>query len=123
MMTFLIIILTIALIVDCLLLGLLILVQLPKKDAGVGMAFGGGAADALFGAVSGYTLTKMTKYSAASFFALVFLLSSLNIRAKNASGSGLRKAIGDQPVQQTPPPGMPTGQPAPVTMPGTNAPV
>jgi protein translocase SecG subunit len=75
MLTFLIVILTIALFLDCLLLGLLILVQLPKKDAGVGMAFGGGAADALFGAGSGNALTKLTKYSAGIFFALVVVLS------------------------------------------------
>jgi preprotein translocase subunit SecG len=75
MLTFFIVILTIALFLDCLLLGLLILVQLPKKDAGVGMAFGGGAADALFGAGSGNALTKLTKYSAGIFFVLVVLLS------------------------------------------------
>ena len=49
------------LVLNCLLLILLVLVQLPKKDAGAGMAFGGGAADALFGAGSGNVLTKITK--------------------------------------------------------------
>ena len=70
--------LTIILILDCLLLGLLIMVQLPKKEAGVGMAFGGGAADALFGAGSGTALTKITKYTAVIFFVLVLLLCILN---------------------------------------------
>ena len=46
-------ILTFFLVINCLLLILLVLVQLPKKDAGAGLAFGGGAADALFGAGSG----------------------------------------------------------------------
>ena len=56
--------LTFLLVLNCLLLILLVLVQLPKKDAGAGMAFGGGAADALFGAGSGNALTKITKYAA-----------------------------------------------------------
>ena len=68
MMTFLSYLFAFLLIVDCLLLGLLVLVQLPKKEAGVGMAFGGGAADALFGAGSGTALTKLTKYCAIVFF-------------------------------------------------------
>ena len=57
-------ILTLLLVINCLLLILLVLVQLPKKDAGAGMAFGGGTADALFGAGSGNALTKITKYAA-----------------------------------------------------------
>ena len=43
-------ILTVLLVLNSVLLILLVLVQLPKKDAGAGIAFGGGAADALFGA-------------------------------------------------------------------------
>ncbi len=54
-------ILTVLLVLNCLVLILLVLIQLPKKDAGAGMAFGGGAADALFGAGSGNVLTKITK--------------------------------------------------------------
>jgi protein translocase SecG subunit len=73
------------LLVDCLLLGLLIIVQLPKKEAGIGMAFGGSATDALFGAGSGNTLTKLTKYTAGIFFVLVLVLNILNIRAKPGS--------------------------------------
>ena len=45
-------VLTFILVVDCLLLILLILIQLPKKEAGIGTAFGGSATDALFGAGS-----------------------------------------------------------------------
>ena len=42
-MSFIVGILTIFLIINCLLLILLVLIQLPKKDAGAGMAFGAGA--------------------------------------------------------------------------------
>jgi len=67
--------LTAVLVVDCLFLILLILVQLPKKEAGAGIAFGAGTADALFGAGSGNALTKMTKYTAGLFLALSVTLS------------------------------------------------
>lgn len=69
--------LTFALVIDCLVLILLVLIQLPKKEAGMGQAFGGGATDALFGAGSGNALTKLTKYTAGIFFALTLLISIL----------------------------------------------
>jgi preprotein translocase subunit SecG len=74
-MGFLIGLFTVILVLDCGLLTLLVLIQLPKKDAGAGLAFGGGATDALFGAGSGNVLTKITKYAATGFFVLALLLS------------------------------------------------
>jgi preprotein translocase subunit SecG len=82
-MTYLIGFLSIILFFNCLLLILLILVQLPKKDAGMGSAFGGGGADALFGAGAGNTMTKLTKWGTVVFLCLALLLSIMN--------SGLRK--------------------------------
>lgn len=76
-MAFAIGLLTFVMVVDCLLLVLLVLIQLPKKEAGAGVAFGGAATDALFGAGSGNVLTKATKYIAAIFFALALVLSLL----------------------------------------------
>lgn len=76
-MTIFIWLLTFLLVVDCLVLMLLVLIQLPKKEAGMGQAFGGGATDALFGAGSGTALTKMTKYTATAFFVLTLLISIL----------------------------------------------
>jgi preprotein translocase subunit SecG len=69
-MSFIVGILTFLLVINCLVLILLVLVQLPKKDAGAGIAFGGGTADALFGAGSGNVLTKITKWATVT---LVFL--------------------------------------------------
>src|SRR3954464_2630434 len=66
--------LTVVLVIDCLFLTLLVLVQLPKKEAGMGQAFGGGATDALFGAGSGNALTKMTKYATGIFFTLTLTI-------------------------------------------------
>ena len=68
-------ILTFVMVVDSLALILLVLIQLPKKEAGAGLAFGGAATDALFGAGSGNVLTKITKYAAAIFFILAVVLS------------------------------------------------
>lgn len=108
-MTILIILVTTLLVLDCLLLGLLIMIQLPKKEAGAGMAFGGGAADALFGAGSGTALSNLTKYTATAFFVLVFVLSILNNRSHAGNGSALGKAMekinatSTQPAMPTPP--------------------
>jgi preprotein translocase subunit SecG len=79
-MGFLIGLLTIVMVLDCVILIALILIQLPKKEAGAGLAFGGTAADALFGAGSGTVLTKVTKYAATAFFILAVLLSILQSR-------------------------------------------
>ena len=100
MLTFFIYLLTIALVLNSLLLVLLVLIQLPKKEAGAGLAFGGGATDALFGAGSGNVLTRITKYSAGIFFGLALLLSVLNTHANKMSqgGAGLKNAL-SQPAK------------------------
>ena len=80
--------LTVVLVLDCLFLILLILIQLPKKEAGAGIAFGGAATDALFGAGSGTALTKITKYCAGLFLGLALFLSILNAHLRpGSSGS------------------------------------
>src|SRR5437667_7879433 len=80
-------------VLDCGLLMLLILVQLPKKEAGMGTAFGGGATDALFGAGSGNVLTKLTKYTAALFLGLALVLSILIVRQSNERGRSLQQEL------------------------------
>ena len=107
-MFWLILALTIFLVIDCLILILLVLVQLPKKEAGMGQAFGGAATDALFGAGSGNALTKMTKYAAAIFFVLTMGLSILNMQAAK-SKSGLESTL--QQLSKT----EPVPAPAPTT--------
>jgi protein translocase SecG subunit len=95
--------LTVVLVLNCLLLGLLVLIQLPKKEAGVGIAFGGGTTDALFGAGSGNALTKLTKYSSATFLLLSLFLGVMNSRAHRANESEVRKALANsRPATTTP---------------------
>lgn len=88
-MNFVIGILTLLLVVNCLLLILLVLVQLPKKDAGAGMAFGAGTADALFGAGSGNALTKITKNATLAFILLCLFIGYLHdkVHADNSANA------------------------------------
>src|SRR5437762_9354755 len=85
--------LTVILVIDCLFLILLVLIQLPKKEAGAGVAFGGGATDALFGAGSGTVLTKITKYAAAAFFVMALVLSILQSSYHRRAGSQFQKRL------------------------------
>ena len=92
-MNFIIVLLTTFLLLDCLLLILLVLIQLPKKDAGMGLAFGSGAADALLGAGSGNAMTKLTKYAAAFFLGMVILLAILAQSTFKRNTSGLEQQL------------------------------
>jgi len=98
-------ILTFLLLAVCLILILLVLIQLPKKDAGAGVAFGGAATDALFGAGSGNVLTKATKYTAGAFFVLAIILSLLQTNYFRRDDIAIRKAMkaeANQPAAPAP---------------------
>jgi preprotein translocase subunit SecG len=96
-------ILTALLVLNCLVLILLVLIQLPKKDAGAGMAFGGGAADALFGAGSGNALTKITKWATVIFFAMALVLGYLEDQMHSkGSASEFEKQVQQQQQNQAP---------------------
>jgi preprotein translocase subunit SecG len=107
--------LTVAMVLVCLFLILLVLMQLPKKEAGAGLAFGGAATDALFGSGSGNFLTKATKYSAVSFFCLAILLSVLQSHYSRQNITEFQEEL-KQPQNQpaapamvpAPPPAAPT---------------
>ena len=102
MTSFIVGIFTLFLILNCLLLILLVLVQLPKKDAGAGLAFGSGAADALFGAGSGNALTKITKYATISFLVMALVLGYLEDSVSNSrSAANFAKQVAQQQQQQT----------------------
>jgi len=127
MTLFLIIMLSVVMVLDCIVLVFLVLMQLPKKEAGAGgLAFGGAASDALFGAGSGNFLTKTTKWAAGIFFALALILSLLQSYRAHQPGSDFlqrvkenqnaQPAIGAPPAN-TPPP----ATPPPVTQPAAGA--
>src|SRR5438046_677825 len=98
MMSFMIGLLTVILVLDCLFLILLVLIQLPKKEAGAGVAFGGGATDALFGAGSGNMLTKITKWTAGLFFGLCLVLAVISgHQARNTGVTSLQQELANKP--------------------------
>lgn len=125
-MGFLIGLLTAILLINCVLLVLLVLIQLPKKEAGLGLAFGGGAADALFGSGSGNVMTKATKYAAVMFFVLCIVLGILQGRYFHRDRTDFERALQrdtaapTQTIPTTPSTGVPT-PPPPATdaVPGT----
>src|SRR5438045_7994090 len=96
-------ILSIFLVLACRLLMLLVLIQLPKKEAGMGQAFGGGATDALFGAGSGTALTKMTKYTTGIFFVLTLLLWILKAQEVKHSTTNLERTMQQLGKTERPP--------------------
>ena len=111
-MSFLSGILTVLLVANCVLLILLVLVQLPKKDAGAGIAFGGGAADALFGAGSGNALTKITKWATGIFFAMSLVLGMVQESTHRSNTPAFEKAV--EQKQSQPPAGVPPGALPPI---------
>ena len=97
--------LTVILFLNCLFMILLVLVQLPKKEAGLGTAFGGGATDALFGAGAGNVLTKLTKWCAVLCLVLCLALSLPFMNPKGlqeGEGSSSKTGGEKQPSQYGP---------------------
>lgn len=91
--------LTLVLVLDAIFLIFLIMLQLPKKDAGIGTAFGGSTTDALFGPGAGNILTKLTKWTAVIFLGLALTLSVMNTKFDG----GISKSLRDKsPTKKTP---------------------
>ena len=78
---------------DCVILMFLVLLQLPKKEAGAGMAFGGSATDALFGAGSGNALTSLTQWTAGIFFFLALCMALMTAHRDKNGTNGLIDAL------------------------------
>src|SRR4051812_21368812 len=115
-MQLLITLLTVVLVLNCMLLGLLVLIQLPKKEAGAGVAFGGGTTDALFGSGSGNALTKLTKYATITFLALCVFVGLMNSKQYHSGESSVRRALATtRAAATTPAPAAPTKPSNPFT--------
>lgn len=89
-----------ALVLLCLFTLLVVMVQKPKGDGGLGAALGGGSMEAAFGAETGSLLQKITIYSVIGFFVLTFMLYLGNLAstkgAKAQSGESLLSEIVDE---------------------------
>jgi preprotein translocase subunit SecG len=122
-MSFVIGLLTFILVLICIALVLLVLIQLPKKEAGIGVAFGGGATDALFGAGSGTVLTKATKYAATAFFVLAVIVGMMQSRLNKQRTSEFQRAVEQQSSQPAHTPAGQSGSSAPTTPPSVATPL
>ena len=112
-MSILITLLTTVLVLNCFFLVLLILIQLPKKESGSGLAFGGGALDMALGAGAGNVLTRFTKYSASLFLTLCLVLAVIG---NNGNKSALESGLSEVPKAANP------EMTIPPTVPGTSGP-
>lgn len=115
-MTILNVVLIFLLVLVSLFLGLLVLVQKPRSDSGLGTAMGGGVAEATFGAETGNVLTRSTIVLAVAFFVLGFgaYLGQIYV-AKHKDKSN--DALPTVPAATAPatPAAVPAAAPAPAT--------
>ena len=112
--------LTAVMVLVCIFLILLVLMQLPKKDAGAGLAFGGAATDALFGSGSGNFLTKATKYSVGAFFVLAVVISIMQNHQTKRPLTELERQLQDPKNQVVAPPSVSAAQPTASAVASTN---
>jgi preprotein translocase subunit SecG len=111
------IIISILLIIEVLAAFFLVVVILAQKskDQGLGMAFGGGMGESLFGSRAGNVLTRMTVTLAAVFMLTTIVLGVLFAQGKSGSGSVMDKA--DRQMPMAPAAGLPPPAASQPTMP------
>ncbi len=89
--------LSLVLVVISLFLGLLVLLQLPKKEAGITAAFGAESTAAIFGAGSGTALTQITRWCATLFLGLCFVIAVLTARLSKSKTDRIKELL-DKPA-------------------------
>jgi len=94
--------LTFVLIVVCLFMMLVILMQRASANAGLGSAFGGGAAESAFGADTTNVLVKATKWSAFAFFGISLVLYILYMVSTKEKANAGEEVLPDIPVETVP---------------------
>jgi preprotein translocase subunit SecG len=83
-------------VIDCVFMGLVIMMQRSKQE-GLGAAFGGGFTDSIWGAQTSQVLVKATVYAAALFFILSISLARLySIRESTAAPTSSVQAVLEQ---------------------------
>ncbi|MFM8360472.1 MAG: preprotein translocase subunit SecG [Verrucomicrobiota bacterium] len=111
---------TLLLVVIAAFLCLLILLQLPKKEAGVAAAFGAEQTAALFGAGSGTALSNITRWSATSFLGLCLLIAVMTAHHTRSKVQGLKEVLKNAPAAASS--GLPTNLALPTVAAPTSAP-
>ncbi len=110
----------VALFLVCILVVLVILMQRPSANAGMGSALGGGAAETVFGGESANVLSKMTTFLTVTLFVLSFGLY-LGFVAREKPVTKALDAKATAPVA-APTATVPAAPKAPVTTPAAPAP-
>ena len=131
-MSFVAILKSVLLVVEVLSAFLLVVVILAQKskDQGLGMAFGSGMGESLFGSRAGNVLTRMTITLATVFMLTTIVLGVLFARGKGGSGSVMDRAA-SQPMApaapmapaQAPAPMMPSEEPVALPVEAPSAPM
>ena len=107
-------------VLDCLFMGLVILMQRSKQE-GLGAAFGGGVTDALWGAQTSQVLVKATVVAAVIFFMLSITLARLySMRESTAPPTSSVQQELEKSAALTPAPSATNA--APVTTPASTVP-
>lgn len=115
--------LTLVLVVISLFLGLLILLQLPKKEAGITAAFGAESTAAIFGAGSGTALTQITRWGATSFLVLCFIITVLTAQQSKAKTGRINELLkAPAPAAALPAPTVPATPAVPAPAPAAPKP-
>lgn len=96
-------VLTFILIIVSLFLILVVLAQ-KSKDAGMGAALGGGAAEAAFGAETNNVLSKSTIWAAVLFFILAFALYLGRLYERTSARAAAGEALPTMPAAVAPVP-------------------
>jgi preprotein translocase subunit SecG len=78
-------------VIICVLLGAVVLLQKPK-EGGLGVSFGGGTAEALFGAQTGNVLVKITIILGTAFLLNTMVLSRLTSNTATSIMENVRSA-------------------------------
>ena len=89
------------LIILCLFTLMVVMVQKPKGDGGMGAALGGGSMEAALGAETGSLLTKITIYAVIGFFVLTFALYLGNLASKKSVEAESNESLLSEIVDET----------------------
>ena len=100
-------------VIVCLLLGAVVLLQKPK-EGGLGVSFGAGTAEALFGAQTGNVLVKITIILGTIFLLNTIVLSRLTSRGTDSVMTNVKTApSAQQPLPMSSGSGLPSPTEAP----------
>lgn len=111
----------VALFLVCILVVLVILMQRPSANAGMGSALGGGAAETVFGGESANVLSKMTTFLTVTLFVLSFGLYLGFVAREKTEPKALDPKATAPVVAPVAPAAAPAAPKAPVTTPAAPA--